>query len=1087
MAQPAREEGASRSAAVNKETRPGGTILEINLPRTTVLFCLIFAAAVFVRFLNLDYMAFHHDESLYAKYCWNLYKGQGYEYDPMQHGPFTFHATAVFFFLFGDSDATCRAVPVVLSLIMILLVWALRRHPEMGPHGALLAVVLISFTPITLYFNRFFRHDTPFALFTMGVPVFYVLFHLSGKQRYLLLMAASFALMFCTKENAFVSTIIFLVFAALYGFNKLISQHKGRRSLAALFDAYPFVTKWIFFIGLWGVLFMVFVGQHMAGKRWWSTAQPQAVTPAGTLFFAFMFLTFIAICVVLWLVSHHYRTGRWEQERRFLGLPASFYRDSRTFVLSFVLFGAICLLLYTSFFRSNQGVMTHLVRGVKAVPEQGIGAFWKQGVEQTWLTGLRGLWNGSGKWFIYWHHQHSIARIKGAFLYYVPHLLLYEQLTVLLVLIALFKRLFREWSFFIVLGGYALLGVVANGIYQRLGIDSPLRQFLDEKLLITRESLFVFGDLILLIGILGFGTWLILLTLRDGRPLRAFLFTWTIFAFCIYSYLQEKIPWLNLHIVIPMHLVAALALKDLLEVQAPRWLKGLAWAGVLVLGALVFHNAVLLAYYNPDNAVEQAVYVQTHHDVLRCVQETKEIADYLGIGYDMPVGVEGHPTWPLSWYLRNYPVTWTAARGGDKPVLFTNWDDRDKHEYLQEDYVGRRYQLRAWWIPTTSEWLNPANLGSEWSNLRDYILYRKRWNPQPHPTMDRYGSVDFIMWVRRGLYEVNTWEMFSDPRWPNWYPTQKWKMPKLQKEAQRQIPRLQPKPRAVWGSLGDGPGQFKEPKGLTLDPAGNLFVCDAANHRLQKLGPDGTPLLTIGEKGEADGQFNFPTDLVVDENFILYVADSWNHRLQFFDARTGEHLRTVFKPGQFFAPKGIDLDPRTGELVVVNTGQHVVVRLDRSGKELKRWGGKGENNERGLFFEPVGVACTPDGFVYVADTANQRVQRFNPENGFVSAWDVIGWDEFYAEPALAVGPRGNVYFTDSSKHRLGIFLPDGTPAARWGFKGAAPGEFDTPRGICVGPDGKVYVGDSNNHRIQVFDPLPELPPADAGLKQGVTE
>src|SRR5690349_3732946 len=59
------------------------------------------ALAFVMRIWDLGSRALHHDESMHAFYGWQLFKGLGYHYDPMLHGPFQFHANALMMFLFG--------------------------------------------------------------------------------------------------------------------------------------------------------------------------------------------------------------------------------------------------------------------------------------------------------------------------------------------------------------------------------------------------------------------------------------------------------------------------------------------------------------------------------------------------------------------------------------------------------------------------------------------------------------------------------------------------------------------------------------------------------------------------------------------------------------------------------------------------------------------------------------------------------------------------------------------------------------------------------------------------------------------------
>ena len=68
-----------------------------------------------LRVHRLAERAIHHDESLHALYSWYLYTGRGYVHDPMMHGPWQFHWTALIYFLFGDSDFTARLGAVLFG------------------------------------------------------------------------------------------------------------------------------------------------------------------------------------------------------------------------------------------------------------------------------------------------------------------------------------------------------------------------------------------------------------------------------------------------------------------------------------------------------------------------------------------------------------------------------------------------------------------------------------------------------------------------------------------------------------------------------------------------------------------------------------------------------------------------------------------------------------------------------------------------------------------------------------------------------------------------------------------------------------
>jgi sugar lactone lactonase YvrE len=193
------------------------------------------------------------------------------------------------------------------------------------------------------------------------------------------------------------------------------------------------------------------------------------------------------------------------------------------------------------------------------------------------------------------------------------------------------------------------------------------------------------------------------------------------------------------------------------------------------------------------------------------------------------------------------------------------------------------------------------------------------------------------------------------------------------------------------------------------------------------------PVTVIGTPGETGSIFNAPRSLAVAPDGSIYVADSRNHKIQHFSP--------------------------TGELI-------------------HSWGSfsntNSENAAAGTFNEPWGVAVGPDGSVYVADTWNNRIQKFTSKGDFVTMWGRSGLAEdmnsFYGPRGIAVDNAGRVYITDTGNKRVVVFTPDGEPITQFGTVGIDPGNFDEPVGIAVGNDGKVYVADTWNQRVQVFTP-----------------
>ena len=127
-----------------------------------------------------------------------------------------------------------------------------------------------------------------------------------------------------------------------------------------------------------------------------------------------------------------------------------------------------------------------------------------------------------------------------------------------------------------------------------------------------------------------------------------------------------------------------------------------------------------------------------------------------------------------------------------------------------------------------------------------------------------------------------------------------------------------------------------------------------------------------------------------------------------------------------------------------------------------------------IFTIPTGIACDGKGDVWVVDTNNHRVQKFDGKlGGYLMKFGSRGNGEgqFNAPWGIAVDRvRGYVYVVDSANFRVQKFDMSGEFIMPWGSFGNGDGQFYFPRGIAVDQsDGAVYVVDMGNHRIQKFD------------------
>ena len=179
----------------------------------------------------------------------------------------------------------------------------------------------------------------------------------------------------------------------------------------------------------------------------------------------------------------------------------------------------------------------------------------------------------------------------------------------------------------------------------------------------------------------------------------------------------------------------------------------------------------------------------------------------------------------------------------------------------------------------------------------------------------------------------------------------------------------------------DGPATaaaLAQPQGLAVGPDGSVYVADTDNHRVRRIGTDGT-ISTVAGTGTAGrgtegglataSRLNAPRGLVVAGDGSVFVADALNHRVRRID------------------PTG-------------------VVRTVAGSGVRGCWGDGGPATEAGLHY-PHGVTVGPDGSVYVADSSNDRIRRVAPD-GVISTLAGTGGrqpgDWLIQPQALIAGP-----------------------------------------------------------------------------------
>lgn len=334
-----------------------------------------------------------------------------------------------------------------------------------------------------------------------------------------------------------------------------------------------------------------------------------------------------------------------------------------------------------------------------------------------------------------------------------------------------------------------------------------------------------------------------------------------------------------------------------------------------------------------------------------------------------------------------------------------------------------------------------------------------------------------------------------------------------------------------FGSPGNNSGQFSSPQGLAVDSLGRVFVADTANHRIQIFDaeslrrPAKTPLYMWGSRcllregctdpdgggplvpGEA--QFDGATDVATDAENNVYVVDSGNNAIQKFkiDTACTSPMKSVAPgvcfvtkwgsrgsaSGLFETPLSIAVDSKNRVLYVTDKLNHRLQKFDLNGVFRLAWGSKCDLSRGtptancrdpddggplqvgdGQFHEPTAVAVDGAGNVYVADSGNHRIQKFDPNGKFLAKWGRKGTStaQFDTPRGLTIDGKGDILIVDQGNDRVQKFTMDGRFIELWGGSGKSEGRFDFPQDIGIDAEGNIYIVELLSHRVQKLGRLP---------------
>ena len=1087
---------------------------------------IILLLAIFTRFYILGDRVMSHDESLHTKYSWQLYVGEGYTHNPMMHGPLLFHLNALAYFIFGFGDFASRIFPALAGIGLVLSPWLFRRW--LKPGGAFSASLMLLLSPSITYYSRYIRHDI-YSLLTAMLVLWAILQYLAQqKRRWLYILAASFALMFTTKETAYIYTAIFALLLFIpFGLQVLFKQWAKPQLFTTMLILLLILTL---LLGLSGV---ALAGADKEEQSLDENGNTKIVSPTvptwGRIAMLAAALTLLLLAGVI-----------------FLGLGETALRQLPLFDLLMVLgtltlplgsallihlAGGDMLTLYNALLGGNVTdllgpdlIITVLIVLLTLIGSVLLGLWWDAkswpiigalhyGIilvfYTTFFTNALGMLSGLVGALAYWLAQQGVERGSQPQYYYLLMTPLYEYLPLL----------------FSVGGGIGAIGYLFTArSSEKVVEETPFSGKLD---------------------------------LERFVPLC--LLGWTILAWLSYTYAGEKMPWLMVHIALPSILLAAwgigrviegvkwselrdwrgwllplsmlLSTAGLVTLLSAGWkLRTLAPAGssaaglslaqlqqlgqvfsgllgatlflflllwsirrtgtaqalriailllFLILALITTRTMVMANFENYDLAKEFLVYAHAAPDVKVALKQIEDISwRTTGAPHDIKVAYGEHGSWPFAWYMVAYPNAYfygadpNAETLKESPAIIAGSEQWEKveaivgNEYLHFDYKFLWWPIQDYY-GLTKERLRTALTDPEIrAGLWDII-----WKRDYQRYADAKGkTITLKEWPHRSEFRLYVRRELANEVWSY----------RLGSQGGTVVaPQPTPPPDPYAQESGAFPLSATlmlpaaQPRGLTVSTDGTLYVADTANHQIWHLNQQGDLLHRWGEQGSAPGEFQEPGDLAVDEAGNIYVADTWNHRIQKFDAQ-GKYLTSWGSYGEYLVGdargNGVFYGPRgiavgpDEELFVTDTGNKRVQVFDTEGNFLREFGGAG--SAPGQLNEPVGIEVSSTGEVYVADTWNERVQTFTAAGEFLRQWDVNGWEIANPEvkPHLALDNQQNVYLTDFTHNRILSFDAQGNF-----LTSLSGGTLFFPTGIASSSTGKLYLSDVRSERVLGFE------------------
>jgi predicted membrane-bound mannosyltransferase len=231
--------------------------------------------------------------------------------------------------------------------------------------------------------------------------------------------------------------------------------------------------------------------------------------------------------------------------------------------------------------------------------------------------------------------------------------------------------------------------------------------------------------------------------LRRPTIFGVFLIWAFLVSLAVYTWAGEKMPWLLLHPLLPLLLLAGLGVQAIWQWRAHARRVGLAAAALA--GMFLIHSSFPLSYQHPADPAEILVFTQTTPDAVEVRNELlaidRRVAAATGHHLQLDVDAWGGTSFPWAWYLRDLSVnafpdmSSSAYQPANEALLIADPNRGRLEPVLASRYRGYRFHLRSWWLQDYGK----AGPG-DWAR---WLIWRTPWGPK--------GYLDEWVYVRTDL------------------------------------------------------------------------------------------------------------------------------------------------------------------------------------------------------------------------------------------------------------------------------------------------------------------------------------------------